>query len=603
MNNPADNVSVEVTESSSTRIKKWPEVKDILNLHDDDEPKIFFPMWDVIFMISCGIGVFLDPVYSYIPVVDKDRTCYFWDQKLMWTFVGLRSAVDLFYTMDIIIFLRRKITDAKFAASLNSKKKKSLKESIRKRFPVLLRIFVALPILQAVALTGTFAQYNKFNLFRVNPVQFVMRIYYTYGSLKGIPNIETGVGRFLQAILDFLPFVLAAHLFGALWYGLALQREVDCWTSDVVCMNVTDQQPICDSYPLNHFYCSTYTEGNNKIINIKHLEEACNIDASPPIFDFGIYLYALQSNMTSSSTSVPRKMLQCFWWGLRNISSFGSNLQTGPHIVEIIFAVLVSITGLVLFLLYLNARVQALKSRSDQLKMERKVKTMSLEVDLWLSKNNLPRKDLKRLKKMIMKNVKEKLEEKKDIDMHNVLSILPIVQKRRIMYILRLASLKEVDMFRTMNEQVLETICEHLKPVTYTEGCNIIQEGQPLEMMLFITQGTAWTYITSSTNGATRSSSVIKYLKRGDLCGEELLNCISKLAAFSDFPISTRVVKAQTRIEGFALGAHDLKSVVSNFWWHFRREELDRVDGAQLPEWEHVAASFIQEKWRLRHHA
>ncbi|XP_061995905.1 cyclic nucleotide-gated ion channel 1-like isoform X4 [Rosa rugosa] len=560
-------------------------------------------MWDVIFMISCGIGVFLDPVYSYIPVVDKDRTCYFWDQKLMWTFVGLRSAVDLFYTMDIIIFLRRKITDAKFAASLNSKKKKSLKESIRKRFPVLLRIFVALPILQAVALTGTFAQYNKFNLFRVNPVQFVMRIYYTYGSLKGIPNIETGVGRFLQAILDFLPFVLAAHLFGALWYGLALQREVDCWTSDVVCMNVTDQQPICDSYPLNHFYCSTYTEGNNKIINIKHLEEACNIDASPPIFDFGIYLYALQSNMTSSSTSVPRKMLQCFWWGLRNISSFGSNLQTGPHIVEIIFAVLVSITGLVLFLLYLNARVQALKSRSDQLKMERKVKTMSLEVDLWLSKNNLPRKDLKRLKKMIMKNVKEKLEEKKDIDMHNVLSILPIVQKRRIMYILRLASLKEVDMFRTMNEQVLETICEHLKPVTYTEGCNIIQEGQPLEMMLFITQGTAWTYITSSTNGATRSSSVIKYLKRGDLCGEELLNCISKLAAFSDFPISTRVVKAQTRIEGFALGAHDLKSVVSNFWWHFRREELDRVDGAQLPEWEHVAASFIQEKWRLRHHA
>ncbi|XP_061995906.1 cyclic nucleotide-gated ion channel 1-like isoform X5 [Rosa rugosa] len=434
---------VQVTESSSTRIKKWPEVKDILNLHDDDEPKIFFPMWDVIFMISCGIGVFLDPVYSYIPVVDKDRTCYFWDQKLMWTFVGLRSAVDLFYTMDIIIFLRRKITDAKFAASLNSKKKKSLKESIRKRFPVLLRIFVALPILQAVALTGTFAQYNKFNLFRVNPVQFVMRIYYTYGSLKGIPNIETGVGRFLQAILDFLPFVLAAHLFGALWYGLALQREVDCWTSDVVCMNVTDQQPICDSYPLNHFYCSTYTEGNNKIINIKHLEEACNIDASPPIFDFGIYLYALQSNMTSSSTSVPRKMLQCFWWGLRNISSFGSNLQTGPHIVEIIFAVLVSITGLVLFLLYLNARVQALKSRSDQLKMERKVKTMSLEVDLWLSKNNLPRKDLKRLKKMIMKNVKEKLEEKKDIDMHNVLSILPIVQKRRIMYILRLASLKE----------------------------------------------------------------------------------------------------------------------------------------------------------------
>lgn len=152
-------------------------------------------------------------------------------------------------------------------------------------------------------------------------------------------------------------------------------------------------------------------------------------------------------------------------------------------------------------------------------------------------------------------------------------------------------------MFRNMNEQVQEAICEHLKPVIYTEGCYIFQEGQPLEMMLFIKQGTAWSYITSSTNGAgaTRSSSVIKYLRGGDFCGEELLNCISRLAAFSDFPISTKVVKAQTRVKGFALRADDLKSVVSKFWWHFR----DMAEDSQLPEWEHVVASRIQEKWRL----
>lgn len=152
-------------------------------------------------------------------------------------------------------------------------------------------------------------------------------------------------------------------------------------------------------------------------------------------------------------------------------------------------------------------------------------------------------------------------------------------------------------MFRNMNEQVQEAICELLKPVIYTEGCYIFQEGQPVEMMLFIKQGTAWSYITSSTNGATRSSSVIKYLKGGDFCGEELLNCISRLAAFSDFriPISTKVVKAQTRVKGFALRADDLKSVVSKFWRHFR----NMAEDSQLPEWEHVAASRIQEKWRL----
>lgn len=215
---------------------------------------------------------------------------------------------------------------------------------------------------------------------------------------------------------------------------------------------------------------------------------------------------------------------------------------------------------------------------------------ISLEVDLWLSsENDHLQKKLEPLirKKMIMKTVLRKLKENKDIDVNNIFSILP----RRIMNILRLDSLEKVPMFREMNKQVQEAICERLKPVIYTEGCYIFQEGQPLEMMLFIKQGTAWSYTTSSTNGATRSSSVIKYLKGGDFCGEELLNCISRLAAFSDFPISTKVVKAQTRVKGFALRADDLKSVVSKFWRHFRN--------MAEPEWEHVVASRIQEKWRL----
>lgn len=216
---------------------------------------------------------------------------------------------------------------------------------------------------------------------------------------------------------------------------------------------------------------------------------------------------------------------------------------------------------------------------------------ISLEVDRWLSENEhlIPRKDWEPEKKMIMKKVLRKLIEKNDVDVNNILSILP----RRIMDKLRLDLLKKVPMFKRMNEQVLEAICKHLKAVTYTEGFYIIKEGRPLEMMLFITQGTAWTYTTNSTNGAAGSSFVIKYLKRGDLCGEELLNCISRLVDFSEFPISTKVVKAQTRIIGFALRADDLKSVVSNFWWHFN----DFIKDSQLPVWK--AASCIQRKWRL----
>lgn len=72
--------------------------------------------------------------------------------------------------------------------------------------------------------------------------------------------------------------------------------------------------------------------------------------------------------------------------------------------------------------------------------MKRKVKMISLEVDLWLSENDHLRQNLEPRKKLIMKTVLQKLKENKDIDVNNILSILP----RPIMDILRLDSLEKV---------------------------------------------------------------------------------------------------------------------------------------------------------------
>ena len=46
-------------------------------------------------------------------------------------------------------------------------------------------------------------------------------------------------------------------------------------------------------------------------------------------------------------------------------------------------------------------------------------------------------------------------------------------------------------MFQNMNDQVLEVICNHHKPVIYNESSYIIREGDPLDRMPFIIQGTA----------------------------------------------------------------------------------------------------------------
>lgn len=68
---------------------------------------------------------------------------------------------------------------------------------------------------------------------------------------------------------------------------------------------------------------------------------------------------------------------------------------------------------------------------------------VNLDIDLWLSRNDLS-EHKKEIKKLIIKNVQQKVEENKDVDVHDFFSLLPTVKKRHIMSLPRLAALKKV---------------------------------------------------------------------------------------------------------------------------------------------------------------
>lgn len=150
-----------------------------------------------------------------------------------------------------------------------------------------------------------------------------------------------------------------------------------------------------------------------------------------------------------------------------------------------------------------------------------------------------------------------------------------------------------------MNEKALKVICDHLKPVIYTNDHSIIvQEGKPLKKTLFITQGIAWTETSSG-------SSTTECLKKGDVFGGELFDWAFKLASFSDLPISTRTVTSQGKVEALAITADELKSVVSKFCWHFTNAGIGpscRVGDLELQQWERLAFSSLREIW-CRYHA
>jgi len=149
-------------------------------------------------------------------------------------------------------------------------------------------------------------------------------------------------------------------------------------------------------------------------------------------------------------------------------------------------------------------------------------------------------------------------------------------------------------MFEKMDEQLLDAMCDLLKPVLYTEKSSIVREGDPVDEMLFIMRGKL---LTMTTNGGRTGFFNSEYLKAGDFCGEELLTWALDPHSSSNLPISTRTVEALTEVEAFALKADDLKFVASQFR-RLHSKQLRHTFRFYSQQWRTWAACFIHVAWR-----
>lgn len=152
----------------------------------------------------------------------------------------------------------------------------------------------------------------------------------------------------------------------------------------------------------------------------------------------------------------------------------------------------------------------------------------------------------------------------------------------------------QVPMFEKMDDQLLDAMCDHLKPVLYTDDSYIVREGDPVDEMLFIMRGKL---LTVTTNGGRTGFFNSDYLKAGDFCGEELLTWALDPHSSSNLPISTRTVQALTEVEAFALMADDLKCVASQFR-RLHSKQLRHTFRFYSQQWRTWAACFIQAAWR-----
>ncbi|XP_020870174.1 probable cyclic nucleotide-gated ion channel 10 isoform X2 [Arabidopsis lyrata subsp. lyrata] len=372
-------------------------------------------------------------------------------------------------------------------------------------------------------------------------------------------------------------YMLASHVFGALWYLISVEREDRCW------QEACEKTKGCDK---KFLYCE-----NDRTVSNNFLTTSCPfIDpgdiTNSTIFNFGIFTDALKSGVVESH-DFWKKFFYCFWWGLRNLSALGQNLQTSKFVGEIIFAISICISGLVLFALLIGNMQKYLESTTVR---EEEMRVRKRDAEQWMSHRMLPED----LRKRIRRYEQYRWQETRGVEEETLLRNLPKDLRRDIKRHLCLDLLKKVPLFEIMDEQLLDAVCDRLKPVLYTENSYVIREGDPVGEMLFVMRGRL---VSATTNGGRSGFFNAVNLKASDFCGEDLLPWALDPQSSSHFPISTRTVQALTEVEAFALTAEDLKSVASQFR-RLHSKQLQHTFRFYSVQWRTWSVSFIQAAWR-----
>ncbi|KAM1159482.1 hypothetical protein ACFX19_033219 [Malus domestica] len=512
-----------------------------------------------LFVIMIFFGPMLvDPLFLYVPIINENIKCLTLDEKLKKIVIVLRAFTDLPYLLKIIDHVVRPwctlslLEDFLDFAELGIPVKSPIQN-----------ILAVLPIPQIVILIflPTTRNSKSLNIMKflnsLFVLQYVARAYPMYRLCtvfnKKARETSKQLAKYkriwIPGVLNFIMYILASHVLGAFWYFFSVQREIDCWIST------------CRSE--NGCNLSTLQCDNTTFRNVTVLNDLCpTIPPNPIAYDFGIFVDTLQSGILGT-TNFPQKLLMCFSWGFRNLSSFASNLNSSTYAWESVFVIFISISGLVLFM-YLLGHVQTfMQAISKTSQIRQRVGVIFPQIGFMVSEYGLK----EGVEYAIWKLVREALEEDEDKPAENIFSLLPLELKEHMKRHLFLATLRKLPGLENKDRRVLDEIMKNLEPVNYSDGSYIIREGEPLDRMLFITQGIALAYKTSTT-----------HLEKGDVYGKELIGWAATSTPFSGLPISDQTVKSHEKVEVFAIRAATLKRIVSDFSTHFNREDIIMVE-------------------------
>ncbi|XP_074263397.1 putative cyclic nucleotide-gated ion channel 3 isoform X2 [Silene latifolia] len=402
------------------------------------------------------------------------------------------------------------------------------------------------------------------------------RVYPLYKEVMRTSGVVTG-RSWAGAALNLLLYVLASHVIGAVWYLFSIDRLNTCWHES------------CIGHGCLHLHTSIYCN-YNRVNDYTFNKTYCShVDSdqvkSSMVFDFGMFCEALQSEVVQSRKFF-KKISLCFWWGLRSLSSYGQNFQASNYVGENLFATFICISGLLLFSFLFGNIQKYLNSATAKVE---EMKSKWHDTEKWMSHRSLTDD----LKKRIRKYELCKWQETRGVNEDTVLSELPRdlrVDIKRHLWNKCFYHILNVPWFEGLNDEMLDEMCDWLKPIIYMEKSLIMRQGHPIKKVFFIMRGQL---SIKSAGGATLGP-----VNPGDYCGLELLTWAANPdnSNSSVLPKADSTMETLTVVEAFTLKSDELRSVMKHL--HVLRPKLQHELKFYSQQSRLQAAYHIQAAWR-----
>ncbi|KAL6526382.1 Cyclic nucleotide-gated ion channel 2 [Orobanche minor] len=553
--------------------------------------------WNRAFLMARGVALAVDPLFFYSLSIGRGGSpCLYVDGGLATAVTVVRTCVDAVHLCHLWLQFRLAYVSRESLVTGCGKLVWDARDIaahyLRSIKGFWFDVFVILPVPQAVfwLIVPRLIQEERIKLIMtilllIFLFQFLPKVYHSICLMR---KMQTVTGYIFGTIwwgfgLNLIAYFIASHVAGGCWYVLAIQRVASCLKQHCgkggPCnLSFSCSEDICYQFPSGVSENPCKTKNSTMVVVGMPL---C-LDVNGP-FRYGIYKWALP---VVSSNSIAVKILYPIFWGLMTLSTFGNDLEPTSQWLEVMFSICAVLSGLMLFTLLIgNIQVFLHAVMAKKRKMQLRCRDM----EWWMKRRQLP----SQLRRRVRRDERQRWTALCGDDEMDLIKDLPEGLRRDIKRFLCIDLIKKVPLFQSLDDLILDNICDRVKPLAFAKDEKIIREGDPVLRIMFIVHGRV-----KSSQNLSRGTVATSLLEPGGFFGDELFSWCLRRPFIFRLPPSSATFTCLEPTEAFAVDANHLRYITDHFRYKFANERLTRTARYYSSNWRTWGAVNIQLAWR-----